>query len=596
MARNSVKADEDLSRHSNTAIIIRLLKYLKPYKLKVTLVISLLIFVMVTGVLNPYLLQISIDSYIKNSNFNGLFLLAAVMLLYNFAAMIASVIRTNVMASITNTILVEIRQELYKHIQKLTFSFFDNRPVGKILARVIGDVNSLQELFNNSITSLIPDVLNLIAVAAVMFLMNFRLALASIVLLPLIMISIFLIEGFSRKRWQVYRQKRSNLNGYTHESFSGMKIIQSFAAESNKTASFKELTDKMMDSFMAAVRLNDLFWPIVELSWGIGTLVVYWYSTILIRENGSLTIGTLLAFTWYVGMFWRPIINLTQFYNTLVTNFAAAERIFEILDIEPDIKDCENVTQMPVIKGHVEFKNVSFGYEDGTVVLDNINLKVQPGEKIALVGPTGAGKTTVVNLVSRFYDTDKGEVLIDGKNVRDVELESLRSQMGVMLQDTFLFATTIKENIRYGRLDATDEEVTEAAKAVNAHEFILKLEKGYDTEVNERGSRLSVGQRQLISFARALLANPRILILDEATSNIDTFTEKLVQKGIEKLLHGRTSFVIAHRLSTIRDCDRIMVIDCGKITETGTHEELVRMKGLYYDLYVSQYKFLTEGA
>jgi ATP-binding cassette subfamily B multidrug efflux pump len=596
MARNSVKADEDLSRHSNTAIIIRLLKYLKPYKLKVILVISLLIFVMITGVLNPYLLQISIDSYIKNSNFNGLFLLALVMLLYNLAAMIASVIRTNVMASITNTILVEIRQELYKHIQKLTFSFFDNRPVGKILARVIGDVNSLQELFNNSITSLIPDVLNLIAVAAVMFLMNFRLALASIVLLPLIMISIFLIEGLSRKRWQVYRQKRSNLNGYTHESFSGMKIIQSFAAENNKTASFKELTDKMMDSFMAAVRLNDLFWPIVELSWGIGTLVVYWYSTKLIRENGSLTIGTLLAFTWYVGMFWRPIINLTQFYNTLVTNFAAAERIFEILDIEPDIKDVGNVTAMPVIQGHVEFKNVSFGYEDGTAVLDNINLKVHPGEKIALAGPTGAGKTTVVNLVSRFYDTDKGEVLIDGKNVRDFELESLRSQMGVMLQDTFLFSTTIKENIRYGRLDATDEEVTEAAKAVNAHEFILKLENGYDTEVNERGSRLSVGQRQLISFARALLANPRILILDEATSNIDTATEKLVQKGIEKLLHGRTSFVIAHRLSTIRDCDRIIVIDCGKIAETGTHEELVRMKGLYYDLYMSQYKFLTEGA
>jgi ATP-binding cassette subfamily B protein len=353
----------------------------------------------------------------------------------------------------------------------------------------------------------------------------------------------------------------------------------------------------MMDGFMSAVKLNDLFWPIVDLSWGVGSLVVYWFGTRLIKgDPEALSVGTLVAFVSYVGMFWRPIINITQFYNTLVTNFAAAERIFEILDIEPDIKDGKNAETMPKIKGNIEFKDVTFGYEDGTVVLNNINLKIVAGETMALVGPTGAGKTTIVNLISRFYDTVKGEVLIDGRNVKNVELDSLRSQMGIMLQDTFLFSTTIKENIRYGRLNATDEEVIEAAKAVSAHDFIMKLENGYDTEVNERGSRLSVGQRQLISFARAMLANPRILILDEATSNIDTNTERLVQNGIEKLLHGRTSVVIAHRLSTIRDCDRILVIDNGIISEAGTHDELMSRKGLYYDLYVSQYKFINEGA
>jgi len=295
-------------------------------------------------------------------------------------------------------------------------------------------------------------------------------------------------------------------------------------------------------------------------------------------------------------MFWRPIINIASYYNTLVTNFAAAERIFEIMDVVPTIDEMEGSEDMPTIKGAVEFKNVSFEYEKDVQVLHNVNFKIRPGENIALVGPTGAGKTTITSLISRFYDTTEGDVLIDGKDVSKVNLYSLRSQMGIMLQDTFLFSTSIKENIRYGKLDATDEEIIAAAKAVNAHDFIMKLEKGYDTEVNERGSRLSVGQRQLISFARALLANPRILILDEATSNIDTATEILVQKGINKLLHGRTSFVIAHRLSTIRDCDKIMVVDDGEIVESGTHEELLKLKGFYYNLYMAQYSFLNEGA
>lgn len=597
MARNTVKQDEDLKKISNGEIGRRLFRYLKDYKLKITIVVLLLVLVMAVSLINPYLMKVAIDDHIKNKNLNGLLIIGGVMIVANFLAMIASKLRITVMASVTNNILLSIRHDLYQHIQKLSFSFFDNRPVGKILARVIGDVNSLNELLTNSVTSFIPEILTLICVTIMMFSMNYKLALAAVTMLPLLLLGLFSIETFSRRRWQDFRKKRSTFNAFTHEDFSGIRVVQAFANESRTSKTFFGLVKDMMGSFIHAVKLNDLFWPMVETSWGLGSVVVFWYSAKLLGSGtDGITVGTIIAFTWYIGMFWRPIMNISNFYNTLIMNFAAAERIFEIMDVKPDIIDINSAVKMPKIKGQVDFKEVTFGYEDGTIVLDNISFRVNAGETVALVGPTGAGKTTIVNLISRFYDPNSGEVLIDGKNIRNVELESLRSQMGIMLQDTFLFSATIKENIRYGKLDATDEEVIAAAKAVSAHEFIMSLENGYDTEVNERGSRLSVGQRQLISFARALLANPRILILDEATSNIDTQTERLVQRGIQKLLHGRTSFVIAHRLSTIRDCDKIMVIDNGQICEAGTHDELMKAKGLYHNLYMSQYKFLSEGA
>ncbi|MGH4118982.1 ABC transporter ATP-binding protein [Clostridium sp.] len=595
MNKNSTKQDEQINSTSKGELIRRIFSYLKPYKVKVVLVILLMILVMICSLLNPYILKLAIDKYIVNSNIKGLFKIAGFMLVFNIIALIASKIRFNMMASVTNSALLDIRQELYTHIQKLSLTFFDNRPVGKILARVIGDVNSLQDLFSSSVTNLIPEILTLVFVTIIMFSMNFKLALISISFLPILIIGFATIEIFSRKRWQIYRSRRSNLNAYTHEDFSGIRIIQSFASEDKTSKTFVSYVKDMMDSFMRAVRLNDLFWPMVELSWGLGSLLVYWYSVPLIKAN-QLTIGELVAFSAYISMFWRPIMNISNFYNSLITNFASAERIFEILDVKPDILSIDSAIQMPKIKGDVQFKNVMFSYDDDVPVLNNINFKIKSGETVALVGPTGAGKTTVINLISRFYDTDSGEILIDGRNISHVDIGSLRSQMGIMLQDTFLFSTTIMENIRYGKLDATDDEVIAAAIAVNADSFIMKLTNAYETEVNERGARLSVGERQLISFARALLANPRILILDEATSNIDTTTEKLVQKGIKKLLFGRTSFVIAHRLSTIRDCDKIMVIDDGRIVESGTHEELIVLKGLYYNLYMSQYKFLNEGA
>jgi len=595
LENNSIKKDEEVMRRSKSEITLKLLEYLRPYKLKSFIVILLMIFVMISGIVNPLLLEVAIDNYVVNKDIKGLFFIGVALIVLNLIAWVLSKIRWTMITSITNNILVNIRHELYSHIQYLSFDFFDGRPVGKILSRVVSDVNALKNLFSQSIQALIPQLLNLLCVAIIMFILNFKLALACIALLPLLGIAMFCIEIYSRRKWEVYRNKRSNLNGFTHEDFSGIKIVQGFAKEEGTEKNFKSMVKELSDSFTKAVMLNDFFWPLVELSWGIGTLVVFAVGYRLVINN-EIKIGTLIAFSMYVGMFWRPIMNLSSFYNTLITNFSAADRIFDILDMKPIIKNTENANKIGKIKGFVEFKNVDFSYDENSKVLKDVSFKVNKGEKIALVGATGAGKTTIVSLLSRFYDPTSGEVLVDGKDIKYVELESLRSQMGIMLQDTFLFSTTIMENIRYGRLDATDEEVINAAKAVNAHNFIMKLEDGYNTEVNERGTRLSLGQRQLVSFARALLANPRILILDEATSNIDTETEKLVQDGIEKLLHGRTSFVVAHRLSTIRDCDKIMVINDGKIEEVGNHNELLKNKGSYYDLYMAQYKFLSEGA
>lgn len=592
---NNIEKDEEIVRRSKKEIIIRLKAYLKPYKAKSMIVILLMILVMLCNVVNPYLLQQAIDVHVVNKDINGILLIGGLLLIINIFAWIASKIRWTMISKITNNILVNIRHELYEHIQKLSFDFFDNRPVGKILARVVGDVNALKNLFNQSIQTLIPELLSLICVAIAMFILNIKLAMACIILLPFLTIAMFYIEIHSRKRWEVFRNKRSNLNGFTHEDFSGIKVVQAFANEKNTEKNFRKMVKGQKEAFLNAVRLNDCFWPLVELSWGIGTLIVFAVGYRLIL-SGEIQVGKLIAFSMYTGMFWRPIMNLSSFYNTLITNFAAADRIFDILDQEPDIENIGKAPKMNRIEGKVEFRNIDFSYNVGGKVLNNINFKVNPGDKIALVGATGSGKTTIISLLSRFYDPTDGEILVDGKNIKYVDLYSYRSQMGIMLQDTFLFSSTIMENIRYGRLDATDEEVINAAKAVNAHEFIMKLENGYDTEVNERGSRLSLGQRQLVSFARALLANPRILILDEATSNIDTQTEMLVQKGIEKLIKGRTSFVIAHRLSTIRDCDKILVISDGEIIEAGTHDELLRNKGMYYDLYSAQYEFLNEGA
>lgn len=593
MPINNFREDENLRESLNLDIIKRLLKYLKPFGPAVVKTLLLMAVVISVELLNPYFLKVGIDKYIGRGDGKSLLLLGGVMIILNGISMICSRFRIITMGRVSNKILLTIRQELYTHIQKLSFAFFDNRPVGKILARIIGDVNSLNDLFTNCVTSLVPELAKITAVAVIMLLMNYRLALVALSMLPLMIAAMFFVMTVSRKRWQTFRKKTSNMNAFTHEDFSGIRVVQSFAAERKTSGTFLKLLNEQRKSFVDAVRMNDCFWPIVEMSWGVGTILVFWCGAGLITAN-SITPGLLVAFTGYVSMFWQPIMNISNFYNQLVTNMSGAERIFEILDIEPDIKDLEAARPMPHIKGDVAFQNVFFGYGEGQQVLKDVSFRVKAGQTVALAGSTGAGKTTVVNLISRFYEVASGAVFIDGYNVNDVTLDSLRGQIGLMPQDTFLFSTTIKENIRYGKLDASDEEIIAAAKAVSAHDFIMKFEKGYDTDVNERGTRLSAGQRQLIAFARTLLADPRVLILDEATASIDTHTERLVQQGIRELLKGRTSFVIAHRLSTIRNADLIMVIEDGGIAETGTHEELMRMEGQYYNLYTSQFKFLRD--
>jgi ATP-binding cassette subfamily B protein len=400
----------------------------------------------------------------------------------------------------------------------------------------------------------------------------------------------FFIETTVHRRWQIYRKKTSNLNAYVHEDLSGIRIIQSFAAEPETKNVFHDLVDQHYKSFINAVIVADAFGPLVEITWGLGGFLLYFIGIRIVGVE-QVGIGTFLAFSTYIAMFWSPIRNLANFYNKLTTNISAAERIFDIIDTEAEITDQDGATELPELKGEVEFEGVSFAYSDepDRLILNDVNFSVKQGETIALVGPTGAGKTTIVNLISRFYEATHGKIWIDGHEVKDATLRSLRSQMGIMTQDNFLFSGTIRDNIRYGRLDATEEEVVEAAKAVSAHEFIMKLEQGYDTVISERGAGLSIGQRQLLAFARTMVSRPGILILDEATSSIDTHTELLVQKGIDALLNGRTSFIIAHRLSTIRKADRIFVIDQGNIMEAGSHEELLNLKGAYYKLYQSQF-------
>ena len=406
-----------------------------------------------------------------------------------------------------------------------------------------------------------------------------------------------MVQKATHRRWQLYRKKTSNLSAYVHEDLAGMSVVRSFSAQGETRETFAGLADDCRDTFQGACRYADLFGPIVDFCWGIGAMMLYLVG-IRVIGIGSASIGMLVAFGSYINMFWNPIMNLSNFYNSLVTNLTAAERIFDILDTEPDIVDQAGVRELPPIQGSVEFSHVSFTYDKGTPaetkVLSDVSFRVKPGETIALVGPTGAGKTTIVNLISRFYDIEEGVISVDGYDLTKVSMESFRRQMGVMTQDNFIFHGTIRDNILYGRLDASEEEMIAAAKAVHAHEFIMKMENGYDTQLKEHGAGLSIRQRQLIAFARTMISMPKILILDEATSSIDTHTELLVQEGIEALLSGRTSFVIAHRLSTIQNADRIFVIDRGGILEQGSPKELMEKKGVYYNLYMAQFSGIID--
>ena len=587
MAYNSYKEDEKSVEKSKLQTLKRLLSYLLKYKWTIVLVLLLMGYCVVVSLINPLIIESAIDNHIGNKDYIGLYKLLIIALIINLIATFAIKLRMYIMAKMCNQILLTIRQELYTHIQKLGFKFFDSRPTGKILSRIIGDINSLKDVLSNCVTTLIPDFITVCAVVIIMFSKNPKLAVAALISTPFMAIAITMIQVKAHPRWQTFRKKSSNLNAFLHEDMSGMKIIHSFTAEKETEETFDELLKEHKSSFRSAVRLSDCFGSVIDFSWGFGCVALYFIGIVVLKDE-NISVGTFLAFGTYINMFWQPINNLSNFYNQITTNIAGAERIFEILDTKPEIEDEKGVVDLPDIKGEVTFDHVTFGYDEEKV-LDDVSFVIKPGETIAIVGPTGAGKSTIINLISRFYDANEGRVLLDGYDVKDVSIESLRKQVGTMTQENFIFSGTVKDNIRYGKLDATDEEIIEAAKAVNAHEFIMKLDKGYDTELLERGGGLSIGQKQILALARTMVSKPKILILDEATSSIDTKTELIVQKGIDKLLSGRTSFVIAHRLSTIKRADRIFVVDNGKIIEEGNHRQLLEKKGAYYNLYMAQF-------
>ena len=593
MARNKYDVDEVLEDKFDVNQLKRLLSYLIPYRKRFVSVGFMMLSASAFTMLIPQFFQKVMDVCIPNKDMKGIAFYSFLTLLAAFYSAFSLRYKIKYTNQIGQQIIHDIRYDIFEHLQELPFSYYDDRPHGKIQVRVVNYVNSISDLLSNGILNTITDLCNLVFIIVFMLILNVRLTLVCLCGLPILAIVIVVIKKKQRTAWQVQSNKQSNLNAYIAESINGIRVTQSFVREDVNSGIFNNLSGSYRKSWMRAVMFNFTMGPSIDIISIITTAAIYvlgvnW----MINGKTGITVGVLVAFTAYIGRFWAPINTLAGFYNSLLTAISYLERIFETIDEPVGVRDEPDAIPMPEVAGEVKFSHVSFGYEPGQKILEDINFTAKPGETYAIVGPTGAGKSTIVNLISRFYNVDSGKITIDGIDISKVTLHSLRTQMGIMMQDSFIFAGTIMDNIRYGNRSATDEEVIRAAKTVCAHDFIMEMENGYKTQVNERGSRLSAGQRQLISFARALLADPKILILDEATSSIDTETELLLQKGLNELLKGRTSFIIAHRLSTIKNADCILYVDKGDILERGNHDALMEQKGEYYKLYMSQYDFL----
>ena len=592
MARNRYDIDETLEDKFDINQLKRLAGYIKPYKKKMALVLFLMLSSSALGMFIPKFLQMEMDIYIPGKDINGivfLSLLAVVIVVYS---VISTRIKISVTTKVGQDIIHQLREDIFRHLQELPFSYYDDRPHGKIQVRVVNYVNNLSDLLSNGILNTITDLCNLVFILIFMFAMSPKLTFVCLCGLPVLALYVIVIKRKQRRAWQIQSNKQSNLNAYIAESINGIRVTQAFVREQRNTDIFNDLSNMYRKSWLRAVYFNFAMGPMVDLISTVTTAFIYVIGvySIMGGSNSGIEIGVIFAFTAYISRFWAPVNTIASFYNSVLTAVSYLERIFETIDEPVLVRDEPDAADMPCIKGDVEFEDVTFSYEDGVTILKNINFNIKRGQSIAIVGPTGAGKTTIVNLLSRFYNIDSGRILVDGIDISKVKLNSLRRQMGVMMQDSFIFSGTIMDNIRYGNKEASDEEVIAAAKTVCAHDFIMQMEDGYNTQVNERGSRLSAGQRQLVSFERALLANPAILLLDEATSSIDTETEIVLQEGLEKLLEGRTSFIIAHRLSTIKNADMIMYIDNGGMQESGNHNALLEKKGYYYNLYMSQYQ------